>query len=130
MVKWLSTKLQELTVKSEVAMDILQFFCENGVIGVGHPVEWGGFTMSAAVQSRRSDIVWWLYRHIPDVNVNFCAALMSAVTTGDIVIPEWLIQHGAEWPEETDLRNVVRGVAAQGRLDVLDWLEERGLVTV
>ncbi|KAG3037127.1 hypothetical protein PC121_g24131 [Phytophthora cactorum] len=80
--------------------------------------------MSAAVLSHRSDIVWWLHRHVPDSNYDLDTALRSALIMGDIVMAEWLASHGAHWPEHADY--TVRTVVARGRLDVLQWLVEQG----
>ncbi|KAG2969170.1 hypothetical protein PC120_g26740 [Phytophthora cactorum] len=113
-------------------MDILQLFYENdsrlleqrGETGRGNAIEWGNLTMSAAVLSHRSDIVWWLHRHVPDSNYDLDTALRSALIMGDIVMAEWLASHGAHWPEHADY--TVRTVVARGRLDVLQWLVEQG----
>ncbi|KAG3053489.1 hypothetical protein PI124_g23753 [Phytophthora idaei] len=138
-IKWLSTKFQGFTVSSEVvarackagAMDILQFFYEKdsrlleqrGEIGKGHSIEWGNLTMSVAVLSHRTDIVWWLHRHAPDANYDLDTALRSALIMGDIVMAAWLASHGGHWPEHADY--TVRTVVARGRLDVLQRLVEQ-----
>ncbi|KAE8902916.1 hypothetical protein PF005_g17945 [Phytophthora fragariae] len=83
-VRWILKKFPRFRISSEVvaraclagALEILELFYENcrqvleerGKFGVGHPVEWGGLTMSEAVLGRRSDIVWWLHHHFPDAN--------------------------------------------------------------
>ncbi|OWY99427.1 LOW QUALITY PROTEIN: hypothetical protein PHMEG_00029568 [Phytophthora megakarya] len=140
MVKWLSSKFQGCTVTSEVvdraceagAMEILQVFYDNdsafleesGVVGTGHPTEWGGLTMSAAVQGRRSDIVWWLHRHIPNAGFDLDAALV--VKLGDILVAESLITLGARGPVFNS--RAIGSVVRSGRRDVLQWLIERGLL--
>ncbi|KAF4142998.1 Ankyrin repeats (many copies) [Phytophthora infestans] len=140
-IKWLLTKFQGFSISSEVvtrackagAMDLLQLFYENdsrvleqrGEIGRGHSIKWGNLTMSAAVLSRRSDIVWWLHRHIPDANYDLDAALRSALIMGDIIMAEWLASHGAR-RSKNSVDITTRGVAANGRLDVLQWLVDKG----
>ncbi|KAL3664891.1 hypothetical protein V7S43_010069 [Phytophthora oleae] len=139
-IKWFSSKFQGFTVTFEVVarackageMAILKFFYENdsrflearGEIGRGHPTEWGGLSMSAAVLSHRSDIAWWLHRHVPDADYNWGSALGSALMMGDIIVAEWLEEQGVHLPEVTS--GAVRSVVARGRLDVLQWLEEQG----
>ncbi|KAK1946769.1 putative ankyrin repeat protein [Phytophthora citrophthora] len=138
-IKWLSSKFQGFTVTFEVvarackagSMDVLRFFYENdsrfleerGEIGRGHPTEWGGLSMSAAVLSHRSDIVWWLHGHIPDADYNWGTALNSALMRGNIILVEWMEAQGVR-SEVT--RVALRSIVASGRLDVLQWLERRG----
>lgn len=143
-VKWFLSKCQGFRVSSEIvsraclagSIGILQVFYDNdtrvleqkGVIGMGNFVEWGDFTMSAAVQNRRSDILWWLLEHVPDANFNRSEALWSAVKMGDILIAEWLISQGAAWPERGERQDVALAIAARGRIDVLQWLAGRGQI--
>ncbi|KAE9334589.1 hypothetical protein PF008_g13892 [Phytophthora fragariae] len=138
LVQWLLSTFKGLTVSSEVvaraclagSMETLQLLYANDSrvlgAGCGNHVEWGESTLSAAIQSRRSDVVWWLFRHIPDANYNLRAALWSAVQMGDVLMAEWLVLRGAEWPDLRGERVVAHEVAALGRVDVLQWLEERG----
>ncbi|EGZ14444.1 hypothetical protein PHYSODRAFT_332831 [Phytophthora sojae] len=146
-VKWISSKFPTFQVSSEIvaraclagALDILQFFHDNCTqvlekrekFGVGHPVDWGNLTMSAAILGRRSDIVWWLHRHFPDANYNLEIALESALKVGNVLIAKWLLNQGAEWRRRR--RNPTERidacyVAGQERLDVLHWLDERGQI--
>ncbi|KAG1703430.1 hypothetical protein DVH05_007378 [Phytophthora capsici] len=80
--------------------------------------------MSAAVLSHRSDIVWWLHRHVPDADYDLNTALNSALVIGDILVAVWLEGQGARGPGGTS--GAARAVVAKGRLDVLQWLEDRG----
>ncbi|KAK1946756.1 putative ankyrin repeat protein [Phytophthora citrophthora] len=145
------SKFQSFTVTSEVvarackagSMDILRFFYENdsrfleerGEIGRGHPTEWGGLSvakydqlvalsMSAAVLSHRSDIVWWLHRYIPDADYDLNTAFNSALMMGDILVAQWLESQGVRVRGGTSA--AARAVALKGRLGVLHWLGERG----
>ncbi|KAG1703404.1 hypothetical protein DVH05_007352 [Phytophthora capsici] len=79
--------------------------------------------MSAAVLSHRSDIVWWLHQHVPDADYNWGTALNSALMMGDIIMAQWMEAQGIR-SEVT--RGALRRIVASGRLDVLQWLEERG----
>lgn len=115
------------------SLEISQLIYENdtrvleqkGVTEVGHHVEWGDLTMSAAVQGRRSDIVWWLQRRFPDADFDRNAALWSALKMGGILVAEWLISRGFARLGNRAQHAPVRDIAAQGRVDVLQWLAER-----
>ncbi|OWZ01484.1 hypothetical protein PHMEG_00027113 [Phytophthora megakarya] len=142
MVKWLSSRLQGCRISSEVvaracevgAMEILQFFYDNdsrvleerGMIGTGHSTEWGGLTMSAAIKGHRSDIVWWLHRHIPDADFDLDKAFMSALNVGNLPMAESLITLGAQAPPLNSIE--FRFAVFYGHGDVLRWLVERGLL--
>ncbi|KAL3659819.1 hypothetical protein V7S43_015121 [Phytophthora oleae] len=83
--------------------------------------------MSAAVLGGRRDLVQWLPEPISHSYYDMETALQSAVKMGAIPTAEWLGVRGARWPEITD--DSVLSLAAEGRLDVLQWLKTRGIVS-
>ncbi|KAG1688399.1 hypothetical protein DVH05_003705 [Phytophthora capsici] len=139
MTKWLSARFQGATVTFDTvekacavgAREILELFKENDNFSleetdVGLDIEWGGLAMSAAVLSGHSDLVQWLPDPSPHSFYDMETALKAAVKMGDIPTAEWLGKR-VRWPENTD--DSVLSLAAEGRLDILQWLETRGIVS-
>ncbi|KAG1692248.1 hypothetical protein DVH05_025678 [Phytophthora capsici] len=139
MAKWLSARFQGATVTFDTvekacavgAREILELFKENDNFSleetdVGLDIEWGGLAMSAAVLSGHSDLVQWLPESSSHSFYDMETALKAAVKMGDIPTAEWLGKR-VRWPENTD--DSVLSLAAEGRLDILQWLETRGIVS-
>ncbi|KAK1940800.1 putative ankyrin repeat protein [Phytophthora citrophthora] len=140
LVKWLSIHFQGATVTFDTvakacqagAMEILELFKENDRFSLeetdtGLDIEWGGLAMSAAVLGGYSDLVQWLPEPSSHSFYDMETALKSAVKMGVISTAEWLGKRVERWPESTD--DSVLSLAAEGRLDVLQWLETRGIVS-
>ncbi|EGZ05142.1 hypothetical protein PHYSODRAFT_426539, partial [Phytophthora sojae] len=153
LVKWLSAHFQGVAIVPQVAttaasvgaMEILQFFLDNDnsshrrqlqstnptkQIVVGHRVQWSKDALEVAVLHGHNNVMWWLLQHTPSVRYDKSKAFEYAVKNGDIALAEWLLSHGAALRLQIQGRRLVHEVAAQGRLDVLRWLEKEELVSI
>ncbi|EGZ14446.1 hypothetical protein PHYSODRAFT_301488 [Phytophthora sojae] len=114
LVKWFLSKFQGLTVSSELvaraclvgSLEILQLFTP----------------MTTGRWSRRGFTDWGTTRRLQPQR---CTV---ALTMGDILIAEWLISQRAAWPERDEHGDggIADEIVARGRVDFLQWLEERG----
>ncbi|EGZ14599.1 hypothetical protein PHYSODRAFT_507300, partial [Phytophthora sojae] len=133
LVRWLLDKFEDIAVidgkvvletMSTISIEVLQLI-DSYKYGVRH-VEWDQNTMAEAISEGRNDIVWWLQQHFPNEDFNKAEALMQAVLKEDIVMAEWLIDHGAQWRRPFPGDNIGHEMAARGRLDILKWLTQGG----
>lgn len=70
-------------------------------------------------------MAWWLRSKRPRLHQDLDYALNAAVDKGDVIMAEWLIKNGAHWwHDEGDDLFVEHHAAANGHLEVLQWLDQ------
>ncbi|EGZ14840.1 hypothetical protein PHYSODRAFT_333162 [Phytophthora sojae] len=100
MVMWLSSKLKGYLIEGEVVTAAASV----GAIEIlDFFLCWGPDALEVAVLHGHSNVMWWLLQHTPDNGYDMDKALHYA----------------------SEGHNIVHEVAAQGRLDVLKWMQKK-----
>ncbi|GMF25061.1 unnamed protein product [Phytophthora fragariaefolia] len=93
----------------------------------GRWVLWGGLDAAKAVLAGHTDVVKWILETSTVGGRNDSATIEAAMMMGNIELATWLMDHHGMDPKAPV---ALLGAASNGRLESLQWFQDRGLYTL